>query len=182
MRALLAVFVAIIVAGAIALAAFFILRPPIDLSTSANSLAPPRPRPTTAVATPRPATTGFNGTFEGDLEGDAGSTAPAVLELVQDGSSVQGTFTIDEGLFIDGGRCGEAEVPAGTQSASGTVDRRDPQHMTAEVEFEVSGIAVTITLDGRLSDDNRTLTGTATADLPFLCGRDPVITGELIRQ
>lgn len=136
--------------------------------------APARPTSTTSGGL-------FAGTFEGVLHGDDGSTAPIALELTQDGRAVTGEIVVGRGLLIDGGNCGAAAVPAATQTATGATSAREPRHLAASADFEVQGISVTIDLDGQLSRDGETLTAEARIDLPWLCGRDPVVTGELSR-
>lgn len=186
MRTCLIIVIALIAAALLAgllVYAFLTPRPPEVTSRAAPVAAAIGPTPTVPRQQGKPlATTGFNGVFTGTLEGDNDSSAPGTLELVQNGKDVTGTFTIDPGLYIDGGRCGEAEVPPGTESAAGAIDPKDPNKMRAEVTVKQSGLTIKITLDGTLSKDGQTLTGTAKADLPFLCGRDPVITGEFERQ
>lgn len=158
--------------------------------TASSNVAAARPRPSATpprqgqpLATPtRGPSTGFTGVFSGTLQSSDGSSAPGILEFEQDGNEVTGTFTIEPGLYIDGGRCGQAEVPPGTESATGTIDKKDKNKMVAVVEIEQSGIKVKITLEAQLSKDQKTLTGKAVADLPFLCGTDPVITGVFARQ
>lgn len=123
----------------------------------------------------------FAGTFEGFLYGEDGSQAPIALELVQDGRVVTGDITVGRGLLIDGGNCGQAEVPAATQTAAGATTARAPRHLDANADFKVQGIAVSVDLDGDLSRDGKTITAEARIDLPWLCGHNPVITGELAR-
>ena len=123
----------------------------------------------------------FSGTFEGHLIGDRGSRAPLTLELDQDGRVITGDITLGRGLLIDGGNCGEVSVPATSQSASGTTTSRSPRHLDATSAFKVQGISVSIDLDADLSRDGEALTAVGNIDLPWLCGRDPVISGELNR-
>ncbi len=123
----------------------------------------------------------FAGTFEGYLVGDRDSRAPITLELSQQGNIVSGDIVIGRGLVIDAGMCGAAAVPTGTQSADGQVSARNPRHIDAGVELAVQGMAITIDLDGDLSRDGKSLATTATIDLPWLCGSDPVIGGTLTR-
>ena len=123
----------------------------------------------------------FTGTYEGILLGDDGSEAPVTLELTQAGRAVTAEIAVGRGLLVDGGRCGVAAVPAGTQTGAGRVATNAPRHLDAIVELEVEGIAVGLQLSGDLSRDGETLTTTARIDLPWLCGRDPVITGEIFR-
>lgn len=119
----------------------------------------------------------FTGTFSGYLEGDRGSQAPAELELVQTGRDVKGTITIGGGLIVNGGNCGVAAVPVGSQTATGRTSATNLRHIDAGTSLTVSGLTVNIDLDGSLSRDGETLTAEAEIDLPWLCGRDPVITG-----
>lgn len=153
---------------------------------SGASMAISAPR-LTPRATPRATPTGrpgtdFTGEWIGVLSGDDNSSAPVTLDLVQTGREVEGTITAGPGLFLDGGRCGEAEVPSGEQSAAGQVDRRDPNKLTAEAQVEVSGLNITIKLTGLLAPGGRTLAADALIDLPRLCGRDPVVAGTFVRQ
>lgn len=140
----------------------------------------------TADAAPitRAATSGgpFTGTFTGYLEGDRGSRAPVELELVQTGREVEGTVTIGRGLLVNGGNCGVAAVPAGSQTAAGLTAATNSRHIDAGVTVQVSGLTVKIDLDGDLSRDGETLTAEAEVDLPWLCGRDPVIAGVFVKE
>ncbi len=131
---------------------------------------------TTAVSTPP-----FTGTFEGTVYGDFGSSAPLTLELTQRGNVVEGTAVIGEGLEVNaGGVCGTAVVPATSASAEGTTSRRQPRHLTADIPFAVSGMNITARITGDLSTNGEELDVTVKVDTPFLCGRDPIISGTLI--
>jgi hypothetical protein len=123
----------------------------------------------------------FAGTFEGVLRGDDGSRAPVTLELVQNGRAVSGEIAVGRGLIIDGGNCGLVEVPTTTQTATGATTARAPRLLSAETALKVQGLAITIDLDGELSRNGQTITAEARIDLPWLCGRDPVITGTFDR-
>lgn len=162
--------------------------PPATMVVTPTAAPTPTPAalPTAEPTEPQPIPPGtaanpFSGTFEGILNGDEGSSAPVTLTLEQDGPSVSGTITVGEGLLIDGGNCGATTVPAGTQSASGEVDTTTPNHLDAEATFTVQSFTITLDLDADLSEDGQALTAEATIDLPFLCGRDPVITGTFTR-
>lgn len=141
---------------------------------------------TSAQAAPaRPSATSgglFAGTFTGVLTGDDDSQAPVTLELTQDGRVVSGEITVGRGLLIDAGRCGQVTIPTTTQTASGTTTAQLPRHLTAAAAFEVQGIPVGIDLEADLARDGETLDATATIDLPWLCGRDPQIVGELTKS
>lgn len=141
--------------------------------------APVRPTTGSTVAT---ASGGlFTGSFEGVLYGDDGSEAPVVLELVQNGRDVTGEISVGRGLFIDGGNCGVVEVPVTTQTATGRTTASAPRNLDAVAALKVQGISVTIHLDSELSRDGEDITAEAKIDLPWLCGRDPVINGEFTR-
>lgn len=140
---------------------------------------------TSAQAAPaRPAATSgglFTGTFEGVLYGDDGSEAPVTLALTQTGRAVTGELSVGRGLVIDGGNCGRVEVPATSQTATGATTAAAPRELDAKAAFKVQGISVTIDLSSTLSRDGGTIESQAKIDLPWLCGRDPIITGEFAR-
>ena len=123
----------------------------------------------------------YAGTFEGYLTGDNGSQAPVSLELTQVGRTVTGTIDVEEGLYVDGGNCGAAAVPAGSQTASGQVSARNPRLLDDGASFTVQGIKVNVDLDAELSANNQSIEAVATVDLPWLCGHDPVVSGEFTR-
>lgn len=128
----------------------------------------------------------YEGVFVGMIYGDAGSSAPITLDLTHRGNDVEGTVEIGSGLYVNGGNCGAGYVPAGMETAVGeTVVHRtgsNPNRLNADASFTVSGFKVGLDLDGSLSADGETLMAEAKIDLPWLCGRDPVITGELEKQ
>ena len=124
----------------------------------------------------------FNGAFAGTLTSDDGSTAPVNLNLTQTGSTVAGDISIGEGLTIDGGNCGAQAIPAGSRSVSGQVDPSNPNHIEVSAGYEVQGFTITAELIADLAPDGNSLTGQIDLSLPFLCGRNPVITGSLARQ
>ena len=119
----------------------------------------------------------FTGTFEGLIYGDKNSSAVMTLELEQDGNEVTGTAYLSDGLYVNAGNCGSANIPAVTQAATGTVSTKNPNLLATEATFNVSGINVTIDLVGELVDDE--LEADAKIDLPWLCGKDPVLSGTL---
>lgn len=131
---------------------------------------------------PKPAKTGpFEGTFKGMVYGDKGTSAPLSLVLNHRGNQVEGNVFLGEGLFLDGGMCGAGYVPAGSQFATGKTSAKNPDHFSAQSNFNVSGINVKLNLDGQISDDGDELESKAKIDLPWLCGRDPVISGTLFK-
>lgn len=132
-------------------------------------------------ATNYSATGYFEGTFEGTVYADNGSRAPIFLELTQDGRQVEGYVEIGSGLYVDGGLCGSGYIPGGAQYSEGLVSRSNARQLNAEVAFKVSGLTVSVDLVGIASADGQELDTDARIDLPWLCGRDPVLTGTLYR-
>ena len=124
----------------------------------------------------------FNGRFAGTLTSDDGSTAPVSLDLTQTGSTVAGDIAIGDGLTIDGGNCGAQAIPAGARSVSGQVDPSNPNHIEVSAGYEVQGFTITAELSADLAADGNSLSGQIDLSLPFLCGRNPVISGSLARQ
>ena len=121
----------------------------------------------------------YQGTFSGYVYGDRGSRAPISLDLTHVGDKVSVEVTLGEGLYVDGGRCGGAYIPASAQAASGETLRGDPSRLQAGVDFKVSGLQISATLDSQISPDGESLIAQAVIDLPWLCGRDPVLEAEL---
>ena len=123
----------------------------------------------------------YEGIFYGTIKGDRDSQAPMVLALKQRGEQISGTIYLGEGLFVDGGVCGKAQVPATQQSASGINQSSDPNRLQAKTSFNISGFQLDASLNSRLSADGNTLTATAKADLPWFCGNDPTLDINLQR-
>ena len=123
----------------------------------------------------------YEGTFHGYVYGDRGSKAPLTLELTHRGEQVEGDLSLDRGLYVDGGRCGAFNVPSGVQYASGQTLSNDPRRLIAQSTVDVGGFGIGVDLESDVSPDGETVTAQATIDLPWLCGRDPVLTGTLHR-
>ncbi len=141
---------------------------------------------TSVFATPKKLATKkvdrFDGTFSGVIYGDKGSQAPLTLEMVQDGDEVYGTLLLGRGLYINGGRCGGGYIPATSQHAEGKIDKSNPNALETSTTIKVSGFKINIELEGLLSNDGKTLEAEATVNLPWLCGRDPVVDATLIKE
>jgi len=123
----------------------------------------------------------FDGTFEGTVQGDKGSSAPISLQLSQDGRQVEGYVEIGSGLYVNGGMCGAGYIPGSAQAAGGQVSASNPRRINAESTFVVSGFKVNIDLVGIASADGQEVDAQAKIDLPWLCGKDPVLSGTLYR-
>lgn len=124
----------------------------------------------------------FEGTFKGIVYGDKGTSAPLSLVLNHRGNQVEGNVFLGEGLYVDGGMCGAGYVPAGSQFAAGKTSAKNPRHLAAQSNFKVSGINVKLDLDGQITPSGDELETRAKIDLPWLCGRDPVISGTLFKS
>ncbi len=121
-------------------------------------------------------------TYRGIIHGDKGSQALLTLALTQVNDQISGTVYLERGLYIDAGRCGGGYLPAAIQSAEGKVSKYDPNLIETSTVFKVSGFKVSIDLEGLLSADGDVLETEAKIDLPWLCGRDPIINGTLYKQ
>jgi hypothetical protein len=124
----------------------------------------------------------YQGIFSGGVSGDRGSEAPITLDLIQRGEDISGTVSIGEGLYIDGGVCGAVAVPAAEQAVTGKTVKGHPDQLDTKLSFNVSNIKIVVNLASRISADGKNIEAEARIDLPWLCGRDPVIRGELERE
>jgi hypothetical protein len=124
----------------------------------------------------------YEGVFEGFVRGDSDSQAPMGLELTHRGSEVEGTVTLGDGLYVSGGWCGAVQVPAIEQVVSGQTDRGNERRVAVAPTFDAGGFDLTVNFQSTLSPDGETITARAKIDLPWFCGRDPVLTGTLYRE
>jgi len=136
------------------------------------------PLPTGGAVQPGP----YEGVFEGRVRGDRGSQAPIGLDLTHRGREVEGSVTLGEGLFVSGGWCGAVQVPALEQYVSGQTDRGNARRVAVTPTFDAGGFELTVKFESTLSTDGKMITARAKIDLPWFCGRDPVLTGTLYRQ
>jgi len=123
----------------------------------------------------------YEGTFSGVAIGDADSRAPLALELTHRGRQVEGSLVLDEGLYVDGGWCGEVQLPALTQEIEGQTVWGNPQRLVAHPSFDAGGFKMTIDFESNLSAGGDVIVAEAKVDLPWFCGRDPVLTSVLYR-
>jgi hypothetical protein len=89
---------------------------------------------------------------------------------------------LEEGLYVSGGRCGAGWVPATEQYVSGQTVAGNARQVEVTPTFGVGGFDLTVEFDSTLSADGRTIRARAKADLPWFCGRDPVLTSTLYRE
>ncbi len=168
--------------------------PTVQIIAPDGAAQPSAPTPTLAALPPaqsgdlpapiggQPATGGFNGTFAGTLNGDNGSAALGTLTLTQTGDTVSGQLAIGPGLVLDAGSCGAQSVPELVQTATGTIDPAAPNSLRTTGSIPVGGFTIGVVLTAELGSDGQSLAARADLDLPFLCGRDPAISGTFGRQ
>jgi len=174
---------------------WFVLRTTTSASPPALPPAPTRsaaegaPTPTLAALPDAPApiggeatSGGFTGAFSGTLNGDNGSSANGMLVLTQTGDTVSGELAIGPGLVIDAGTCGVQSVPELSQGAAGAIDPAAPNRLRTSSTIPVAGFTIGVALTVELAPDGQALAARADLDLPFLCGRDPSISGTFNRQ
>lgn len=139
-----------------------------------------------AYAAPVAATSGrvgpYEGTFRGYAYGDRSSKAPILLDLTHRGNQVEGTVSIGEGLVVSGGFCGTVQVPAITQYVEGQTIRWNPKRLTVDPTFDLGGLNIAVDFESNVSANGEAITAEAEIDLPWFCGRDPVLTGTLYRE
>jgi hypothetical protein len=123
----------------------------------------------------------YGGTFYGYVHGDNASQAQIALKLEPQDETFRGYVYLGEGLYVDGGICGGAYVPAGVQLISGEISPGNPNQLTTTMSFTVKNMDVSVDLIGELSADGEVLTAQAAIDLPWICARDPSLLGTLSR-
>ncbi|MBP6787957.1 MAG: hypothetical protein KA170_10250 [Candidatus Promineofilum sp.] len=146
------------------------------------ALPPSQPNPVGGDTSPGEPAGGFNGVYTGTLSGDNGSTAVGTLTLTQSGNDVSGQLDIGPGLVVDAGSCGAQSVPQLTQTAAGTVDPAAPNRLQTTGSIPVAGLTINVALTAELAADGQSLAARADLELPFICGRNPMISGTFARQ
>jgi hypothetical protein len=124
----------------------------------------------------------YDGTFRGIVYGDKGSSAPLTMDLTHRGNQVEGKVSLGEGLYVNGGWCGNVNIPAVSTYVEGQTLRTNPNRLLTSPTFDVGGFELTVDFESNVSADGRTITAEAKVDLPWLCGRDPVLTGKAYRR
>ncbi|MBE2222541.1 MAG: hypothetical protein IAF02_13420 [Anaerolineae bacterium] len=140
--------------------------------------------PTYAAGRETAVTEPFNGTFSGIAYADYKTSAPLTVAVTQDGDDITAHIDIEKGLKVNaGGLCGTVAIPATTISASSTNTAKNPNILTARVPFDLGGgVKVTADITGEISADGEELDIQVKVKTPFICGKTPVVTGELIAQ
>ncbi len=123
----------------------------------------------------------FDGAFHGHVYGSKNTRAQMSLHLSHTGDQVDGTVFLGSGLLIEAGWCGSGYVPSGAYYASGETSPGNPRNLAAETTVNVSGMDVTIELDGTVSANGNVIEAEAKIDVPWICGPDPVLNGTLYK-
>jgi len=58
----------------------------------------------------------------------------------------------------------------------------NPKRLVATPAFDAGGFELRVNLESNISADGKTLSAKAKFDLPWFCGRDPVLTATLYRD
>jgi hypothetical protein len=74
------------------------------------------------------------------------------------------------------------QVPAIEQVVSGQTDHDNARRVAVAPTFDAGGFDLTVNFESTLSPDGETITARAKIDLPWFCGRDPVLSGTLTRE
>jgi hypothetical protein len=124
----------------------------------------------------------YEGTFYGIARGDRNSYALISLDLTHRGDWVEGILTLSEGLYVDGGICGAVNLPAAEQTVEGQTETKTPGHLEASPTLDVGSFDLTVDFESDVSEEGSIITAEAKVDLPWFCGRDPVLAATLYRQ
>jgi hypothetical protein len=124
----------------------------------------------------------YEGTFRGVAYGDKGSSAPLSLELTHRGNQVKGNVYLGEGLHVSAGFCGSVNLPAAAQRIEGETVSWNPKRLVADPTFDAGGFDLTIDFESNVSADGEVITAKAKVDVPWFCGRDPMLTSTLYRD
>jgi hypothetical protein len=124
----------------------------------------------------------YEGTFRGVASGDKGSSAPLSLELTHRGNQVKGNAFLGEGLHVSAGFCGSVNLPAAAQRIEGQTAFLNSKRLVADPTFDAGGFDLTIDFESNVSADGEAISAKAKVDLPWFCGRDPVLTSTLFRD
>jgi len=136
------------------------------------------PSDSSTMLTPGP----YEGVFSGSVSGDNRSQAPITLKLTHRSDDIEGVISIGEGLYVNAGRCGGANIPSTERYFSVKTQPGKPNQLSTHLTFNVSKLKIGINLEGLISEDGNTMTLNANIDLPWICGRDPELTGILYRN
>jgi hypothetical protein len=124
----------------------------------------------------------YEGTFQGYAYGDQGTRAPLTLDLTHRDRQVEGKVSIGQGLYVDAGICGAASIPATAQYVEGQTTRWNQNRLEVSPSFDLGGFDLVVDFESSLSASGDIITAEAKVDLPWFCGRDPVLKATLYRE
>jgi hypothetical protein len=124
----------------------------------------------------------YEGAFRGMAYGDSDSRAPLTLDLTHRGSHVEGTVFLGEGLYVNGGWCGAVQIPAVAQEVEGQTSSWNPRRLEVSPTFDLGRFELTVDFESNISSDGELINAEAKVDLPWFCGRDPVLKAKLYRE
>jgi hypothetical protein len=123
----------------------------------------------------------YEGSFEGTAYGDEDTSATLTLDLTHRGDQVAGNLSLGPGLYVKGGICGGAYVPSAVEYASGETVRNNPNRLVASTKVDVGRFDITVKLESDVSPSGDVIKAKAKLDLPWFCGRDPVLNATLYK-
>ncbi len=124
----------------------------------------------------------YEGSFRGTAYGDRSSSAPLALQMTHRGNQVKGSLSLGEGLYVNGGWCGAVNLPASTVDVEGQTTLRDARRLKATPTLNVGNLDITVDFESSVSANGKVVTAKAKVDLPWFCGRDPLLTATLSRE
>jgi hypothetical protein len=148
----------------------------VILATLSGGVAAATGGPSTGAVGP------YEGTFYGIAHGDRNTYAPVSLDLTHRGGWVEGSLSLNEGLYVDGGICGAVNLPATEQTVEGWTESEEPGHLEASPTIDVGTFDLTVDFESDVTEMGDIITAEAKVDLPWFCGRDPVLTANLYKR
>lgn len=124
----------------------------------------------------------YEGTFQGIARTEGNSRAPLALDLTHRDNQVQGIVTLGKGLHVDAGWCGSVDLPALSAEVTAETVPGNPRRLEASPTFDAGGFDLTVEFESILLGDGDVIQAQAKVDVPWFCGRDPVLSGTLFRD
>jgi hypothetical protein len=124
----------------------------------------------------------YEGTFQGVVYGDQGTRAPLMLDLTHRDGQVEGKVSMGQGLYVDAGFCGGVNIPTTAQYVEGQTTRWNPDRLKVSPAFDLGGVELVVDFESSMSASGDVITAEAKVDLPWFCGRDPVLKATLHRE
>jgi hypothetical protein len=68
------------------------------------------------------------------------------------------------------------------QTVEGSTDSKEPGHLEASPTIDVGAFDLTVDFESDVTEEGDIITAEAKVDLPWFCGRDPVLTATLYKE